>query len=66
MISREATHPGEVVQVLLLRRILVSGTEDATTGTLLLVAFSQAGHKEVRTNSWLAFFIMLGFFFLVY
>jgi len=51
MISGEATHPAEVIQVLLSRTALVSGAEDTMAGILLLVIFSQAGHKQVRINS---------------
>lgn len=41
----------------------MSGTQDVISGALLLEIFSQAGFKQVRTNSQF-FYLLRGFLFI--
>lgn len=65
MIPGAATCLAEVIPVLLLGIALVSRIQDVMAGMLLLEIFSQAGCKQVRTNSWFFYLLRFGFFYLL-
>lgn len=65
MVPGEATCLAEVIPVLLLGIALVSRIQDVMAGMLLLEIFSQAGCKQVRTNSWFFYLLRFGVFYLL-